>query len=387
MYIYVTNNLLPVSNLITALLFKKKNSLVKKPNYPLWISIILTVLLLLALPKVLMHKNPDNPAQQSRARTTQQIVNVSAVIVRPQLFQQTLTVPGSVLANEQVQLKAETNGRIVKLALKEGAEARKNDLLVKINDADLQAQLEKAKAALKLAQDREKRQNSLFEKNLISQEERDVATKELGVSIAEVDLLKALIDKTEIRAPFDGRIGLRMVSEGSYLSIGAPVADFVKVTPLKIEFSVPERYTAAVVPGALCTFTVNGSMTSHTARVYARQPAIDEATRTLRVRALCNESEKGILPGAFAEVRLPLGKNDSSFMIPSQAIVPDMKGQNVLLVKNGNGIKKPVEIGERTGSDVQVTKGLSTGDTVITSGVLMVKPGMPVKINTFETQN
>ncbi|MBN1127670.1 MAG: efflux RND transporter periplasmic adaptor subunit, partial [Chitinispirillaceae bacterium] len=331
----------------------------KKTKRILWIVVALVVVSLIALPKILGKKGPDGAAQQPRGQTALQTANVTAIVVTPRPFQQTLTVPGSILANEQVQLKAETSGRIVKLALREGAEAKKGDLLVKINDADLQAQLEKAQAALKLAQNREKRQRSLLEKELISQEEHDIAQAGLTAGIADIDLLKALIAKTEIRAPFDGRVGLKLVSEGAFLSVGSPVADFVKVTPLKIEFSVPERYAGAVALGNSLTFTVHGSKTAYAAKVYARQSAIDEATRTLRVRALCSDAGKNVLPGAFAEVRISLGKNDRTIMVPTQAIVPDMKGQNVFLVKDGKSVKKPVETGERTGLDVQIIKGLS----------------------------
>jgi membrane fusion protein (multidrug efflux system) len=357
---------------------------VKKPNYLLWITLALVALAFLALPKLFPKKELDAAAQQPRGKSMIQKTNVSAIVVVPQPFHQNLTIPGSVLASEQVQLKAEASGRIVNLALREGAEAKKGDLLVKINDADLQAQLEKAQATLKLAQDREKRQNTLLEKNLISQEEHDISVKELNAGMADQSLLKALIDKTEIRAPFDGRVGLRLVSVGAYLSIGTPIADFVKTSPLKVEFAVPERYAGDVVQGTGLTFTVHGSDLLHEAKVYARQPAIDEATRTLRVRALCSGTGAGVLPGAFAEVRVPLGRDDKAIMVPTQAIVPDAGGQNVFLVKGGKAIKRPVSTGDRSDLLVQVVKGLGAGDTVIVSGVLMVKPGMGVIITKIE---
>jgi membrane fusion protein (multidrug efflux system) len=361
---------------------------VKKPNYLLWTVIVIIALALLALPKLLAKKGPEAAVpQQSGKGKMGQTVAVSATIVRPQRFDQNITVPGTVLANEQVQLKAEASGRIVKLALREGAAAKKGDLLVKINDADLQAQLEKARAAFKLAQDREKRQKSLADKNLISQEDYDLSVKELSAGTADMDLYKALIDKTEIRAPFDGRVGLRLVSEGAYLSIGAPVADFVKTTPLKVEFSVPERYAAYVTPGVALDFTIHGSSVARKAKVYARQPAIDEATRTLRVRALCENSGNEALPGAFAEMRVPIIQTDKALMVPTNAIVPDARGQNVFLVRNGKAVKKPVMTGERSDLAIQVKQGLKPGDTVITSGVLMVKPGAQVKIAKFQTIN
>jgi membrane fusion protein (multidrug efflux system) len=360
---------------------------VKKKNTPLWITVIVIALALLAVPKLVQKKELEPVTQKTGKGKMNQTVAVPAIIVRQQPFDQSITIPGSVLANEQVQLKAEATGRIVSLALREGASVKKGALLVKINDADLQAQLEKAHAALKLAQDREKRQKSLADKNLISQEEYDLSVKELTVGTADVDLYKALIEKTEIRAPFDGRVGLRLVSEGAFLSIGAPVADFVKTSPVKVEFSVPERYASAIQTGTPLTFTIQGSSRVHTAAVYARQPGIDEATRTLRVRALCTEEAGDLLPGAFAEVKLPIKRETNALMVPTPAIVPDAQGQNVFLIKNNKAVKRQVRTGDRTSAFVEITSGLSAGDTVITGGVLMVRPGAPVKITKFETPN
>ncbi|MBN1129788.1 MAG: efflux RND transporter periplasmic adaptor subunit [Chitinispirillaceae bacterium] len=357
----------------------------KKPSYFLWITISGIALALLALPKLMGKKEAEASPYGPGNKAMQQSAPVTAMVVRPQPFRRELNVPGSVIANERVQLAAEAAGRIVSLSLREGAHVKKGVLLVKINDADLQAQLEKAHAALKLAQDREKRQKALLAKNLISQEEYDISQKELTAGAADIELLKALIAKTEIRAPFDGRVGLRMVSEGAYLLIGAPVAEFVSTAPHKIEFSVPERYAAAVTEGAVLSFTVHGSDVAHTATVYARQSAIDEATRTLRVRARCTETGRDLLPGAFAEVRFPLSIDEHALLVPTQAIVPDMQGQNLFIVQNGKGIKRRVEVGERTGMLVQVTGGLRAGDTVITSGVLSVRPGGAVRVTKLET--
>ncbi len=288
------------------------------------------------------------------------------------------------LANEQVALKAEASGRIVNLALREGAEVAKGDLLVKINDADLQAQLEKARASFKLAQDREARQKTLLAKELISREDYDLSAMELNASRADIDLLGAQIDKTEIHAPFDGRVGLRYVSEGAFVSVGTTIADFVKVRPLKVEFSVPERYAGRIGPGTKLSFTIQGSLAVHNATVYAQQPLIDEATRSLRLRALCNGSESGVLPGAFADVRLTLGENPHAVAVPSKALVPDIKGQKVFLVRERKAFPQPVITGVRDDEDVEIVQGVAEGDTVVTTGVLILRPGMTVDIKNIE---
>jgi membrane fusion protein, multidrug efflux system len=342
------------------------------------------VIVLLALPKLLPDRTGDAVKAKQQGQQSGQKVNVGVRIARTKALSENISVPGTVLANEQVELKAEAPGRIVKLALKEGAEVRKGDLLVKINDADLQAQLEKAMASFTLAQDQETRQKTLLNKELISKQDYDLSIKELNASQADIDLYKAQIDKTEIRAPFDGRVGLRYVSEGAYISIGTTIAYFVKMRPLKVEFSVPERYAGKIGPGTKLSFTIQGSLAVHNAIVYAQQPLIDESTRSLRLRALCSGNETGVLPGVFADVQLTIGENPLAIVVPNKAIVPDVKGQKVFLVKEGNAFPQPVITGVRDDEDVEIIKGVAEGDTVVTTGVLMLRPGMAVDIKNIE---
>ena len=350
----------------------------------MWIAAAVAAAVILLVPRIMHGGRPGEKHVQQAASSGTQTVNVGVHIARFRPLNETSTVPGTVLASEQVVLKAEASGRIIRLALREGAEVKKNDLLVKIYDTDLLAQLDKANAALKLSQDREKRQKTLLEKGMISQDDYDLITKELSSSRADINLLEAQIAKTEIRAPFDGRVGLKMVSEGAYLSAGTPIADFVKTRPLKLEFSVPERYAARMTIGMAVTFTVRGSSVSHAAEVYALQPMIDEATRTLRVRAVCGGRETGVTAGAFAEVTLRFGGNDSALIVPAPALVPDINGQNVFIVKDGKAVKSPVTIGVRDDHDVEIARGVREGDTVVTTGVLMLRPGVSTVIKTID---
>jgi membrane fusion protein (multidrug efflux system) len=349
-----------------------------------WIAAAVSVAALIVVPRIITGGQASGKKQKNAAVQGRQKVNVGVHIARFRPLNEMSTVPGTVLASEQVVLKAEASGRIIKLALREGAEVKKNDLLVKIYDTDLLAQLDKANAALKLSQDREKRQKTLLEKGMISQDDYDLMIKELSSSKADINLLEAQIAKTEIRAPFDGRVGLKMVSEGAYLSAGTPIADFVKTRPLKLEFSVPERYAARMAIGMTVNFTVRGSSVPHAAQVYALQPMIDEATRTLRARAVCGGRETGVTAGAFAEVTLRFGGNDSALVVPAPALVPDINGQNVYIVKDGKAVKSPVSIGVRDDHDVEIAGGVREGDTVVTTGVLMLRPGVSTVITTID---
>lgn len=349
-----------------------------------WIMTVIAVAALLVILRIISG-SPSDPKQGKQAAAPgMQRVNVGVYVARTRPLNETVTVPGTVQASEQVLLKAEASGRIIQLALREGAEVKKNDLLVKIYDADLLAQLQKAKAALKLSQDREKRQGTLLEKGMISQDDYDLTVKELSVSKADVDLLEAQIAKTEIRAPFDGRVGLKMVSEGAYLSAGTPIADFVKTRPLKIEFSVPERYAGKVGVNSKILFSIQGSPTRYSATVFACQPGIEEATRSLRMRALCRDAAGNVYPGAFANVEIALGSNPLAIVVPTESVVPDIAGQKVYLVKAGKAVSQAVTTGVRNETTVEITRGLSPGDTFVTSGVLMLRPGMTVDIKKID---
>ncbi|MDW8466642.1 MAG: efflux RND transporter periplasmic adaptor subunit [Chloroherpetonaceae bacterium] len=200
-----------------------------------------------------------------------------------------------------------------------------------------------------------------------------------------MDIIKAQIDKTEVRAPFNGVVGLRYVSVGSYISPTTRIASIQNICPLKLDFSIPEKYATLVRKGDKVLFRVQGIDKVLEGQVYAIEPKIDPATRTLPIRAIYPNSDRRILPGAFAEVELLLQNADSAVMIPSEALVPELKGQKVFVAKQGKAVAKSVEIGLRTDREIQVTSGLSDGDTVITTGILQLRPGMAVQFVEFQS--
>jgi membrane fusion protein (multidrug efflux system) len=311
-------------------------------------------------------------------------VQVAAHVMKPEKIEEKITSTGTVLAGEDVQLKSEASGRIVRLPLKEGARVAKGTLLVKINDADLQAQLIKAKAAYKLAEDKANRQKSLQAKEAISQEDYEVAVQELESARGDLQLLQAQIDKTEIRAPFDGVVGLKYVSEGGYLSQGTAIANYISDRPLKLEFSVPEQYFSAIAAGREVTFSIQGSSRGYRAKVYGVEPKVDESTRTIKVRALCDNADGTIAPGSFAKVDILLQAKPAALMAPSQALISDAKGDKLFVLRGGVPAFQPVSTGLRREEDVEITQGLNPGDTIITSGVMLLKPGAGVDIKSMD---
>jgi len=290
---------------------------------------------------------------------------------------------GTVLANEEVELRSEISGKIVQILFTEGRYVSKGDLLVKINDSDLQAELRKAESKVKLMEDRESRQKQLAQNQMISKEEYESTLNELQASKAEFDLIKAQIDKTEIRAPFNGVVGLREVSEGSFVTTTNVIARFQNLLNLKVDFSIPQRYAPEVKIGDELQFNLSGNENVFKANVYAIEPKIDQPTRTLRIRAICRGNSKGLFPGAFVNVELNLKETELAVLIPTIAIVPELKGQSVYLFKAGSVIPQKVEIGLREENRVQVLSGLEEGDTVITSGILQIRPGAKVKVTDF----
>ena len=310
-------------------------------------------------------------------------VPVKAHILKPQKLDNNVITNGTVLANESVELKSETSGKVVKILFKEGSHVKKGDLLLKINDEELQAQLLRAQSALKLSQDNFGRQKSLYEKQGISRQALDDAQNDLNAKSADLDLIKAQIDKTEITAPFDGQIGLKYVSEGSFVNSSSTIASLQDIDPIKIDFSIPEKYAGYVNRGDKITFTVSGNSKTYSGTVFAIEPQIDQETRTLKIRAIAPNAKGEILPGSFADVTLILKEITNALMVPTQAIIPILKGQKVYLYKGGVVSQVEVNLGIRTDTDVQLTSGVSAQDTVITTGVLQIMPGVPVKITDF----
>jgi membrane fusion protein (multidrug efflux system) len=342
------------------------------------IIVVFIVAVLIALPKLSSTGN-EAPAQQNMNAA----LPVKAHILKEEKLANNIVTSGTVLANEEVELKSEEAGKITNILFKEGSKVKKGDLLVKINDAELRAQLEKAKYNLKLLEDREYRQRVLLEREAISQEDYDVSLNELNVVKAEIELVKAQIDKTEIRAPFNGVVGLKNVSEGSFVNTSTVIATLQNINPVKIDFSIPEKYSGSVKTGDPINFKIFGTGGTYGGKVYAIEPKIDPLTRTLKMRAVYSNPSRDILPGSFADVELVLSQFDDALMVPTHSIVPELKGQKVFLFKNGLAVPQNVEIGIRTDQRVQVTKGLNENDTLITSGILQIRPGMPVVISEY----
>jgi membrane fusion protein, multidrug efflux system len=322
----------------------------------------------------------ENSAASNAAQRQSGPLVVEAFVVRPQTIADNIEVPGSLLPAEETQIRAEVSGRITQLNIEEGTTVSKGELLVKLFDQDLQAQLRKLEVQLQIAKKTEERQGELLKINGISQQDYDLVALQVDNLKADIQSVKIAITKTEIRAPYRGKIGLRSVSLGSYLSPNDIVATVRQVDQLKLEFAIPEKYAKSIARGSQVVFTVDGGQKSHYAKVIATESGVDQATRTLRVKALVGESHPELVPGIFAKVKLQLGEDSKALMIPTQAIIPQARNKQVVLYKGDSVSFAVVETGIRDSAFIQITSGLKEGDTVVTTGLMAIRPKAKVKI-------
>ena len=318
--------------------------------------------------------------QAPTARRQQGPLVVDGYVVRKTSISENIEVPGSLLPFEETQIRAEVGGRVVQLNIQEGANIAKGTLLLKLFDQDLQAQLKKFQVQLENREKIQERSAELLKINGISQQDYDLSELDVENLKADIEATKIAISKTEVRAPYAGTLGLRNVSLGSYISPTDIVTTLRQVDNLKLEFSVPEKYAKEIVKGYQITFRVDGGERDHVAKVIATENGVDQNTRTLRVRAVVSATHRELVPGVFAKVNLRLGNDQNALLVPSQAIIPAARNKQVILFKGDSAAYTIVETGIRDSAFVQVTKGLKEGDTVVTTGLMAIRPNAKIKI-------
>jgi membrane fusion protein (multidrug efflux system) len=342
-------------------------------------SVIIAIVALLAYPKIF----PKTEAVDSGVKGGKPagaLIKVSIVIAQKQSVSNSVQAIGNIMADEEVELHAETQGRITKIGFAEGSVVTKDKQLIKIYDGDLQAQLNKALINKKLKQETENRNKQLLDKGGISQEAYDLSLTDLNSINADIEILKESIKHTVIVAPFSGKIGLKYVSEGSFVNSASKIASIQKIDRIKIEFSVPERYVSQISNGTEVNFKVEGIQKTFKAKIYAIEPKVDVVNRNVVLRAICENSNGVLLPGLFAKVNVPLNNKEGVFLIPTQSVVPILKGQKVFVVKGDSAIEQEVEVAGRNELNVEIVSGLKTGDSIIVSGIIQMKQGVKVKV-------
>ncbi len=345
------------------------------------IAVVVVALFLLALPKLKLFEKKETTSQASAGGQRGGKLSVEARVIKTEKLDNKLVVTGSIMPNESLELRSEISGKITNIYFQEGKHVNKDELLLNINDVEIEAQLEKQKFNRKLNEDNEFRQRKLLEKDAISQEEYDNALNKLNTTAADIKLLEAQLDKTRIRAPFDGVIGLRHVSEGAYISPNLVITTLYNISPVKVEFAIPGRYSTQVAPGKMIRFTIENDLKVYEGKVYAIEPRIDSDTRTLKIRALADNRSGSLLPGQFVKVELILHTLNNAILVPTEAVIPEQSGKKVFILEAGKAKEVRIETGIRTSNSLEVLSGLKSGDTLLTTGILQLKPGMAIEIS------
>lgn len=312
-------------------------------------------------------------------------IEVDGFVIGRSTISESVEVPGSLRPFEETDIKSEVDGRVVQLNIQEGSFVPKGTLLVKLFDEDLKAQLRKLQVQLKIKQKTEERNRELLAISGISQQEYDLSTLEVENLRADIETTQIAIAKTEIRAPYSGVVGLRNISLGSYISPSTIITTLRQVDKLKLEFAVPEKYAREIGKGYAVRFRVDGGVHDFTATVMATENNVDQNTRTLQVRALVTDNNAELVPGVFARVNLQLGKNDSALLVPTQAVVPTIRNKQVIVLRGDSVEFAVVETGVRDSAFVEIVRGVNMGDTVITTGLMSIRPGGTVKVTNVTT--
>lgn len=327
-------------------------------------------------------KGKNDPPQTRQAAAP----IVDAIVVKPQTITNHIEVNGTVVANEYVELHPEASGRLIYLNVPEGKWIEAGTVIARVNDADLKAQIEKTKVLLEIAEKTEGRYRQLLAVNGINQSDYDAALNAVNGYRADIEYTKALLDKTVLKAPFNGIVGLRQVSLGAYVSPTTLIATLQQLDKIKIDFTLPEEYTSAIKIGDQVEVQADADELKHPhikARILAVEPQVNQNTRNIKVRALLENTKAN--PGAFVKVYIDAGEEEAALMVPTNCIIPDDKNKQLVLIKDGKAAFVNVKTGIRQANNVEIVTGINDGDTVVVTGVLFVRPKNPVKLRKLYT--
>jgi membrane fusion protein (multidrug efflux system) len=324
-------------------------------------------------------------AAKTRPQANQPVI-VDVIVASSRPIENQIEANGSVVANEYVELHPEISGRLTYLNVPEGSHVEKGTIIARINDADLQATLEKSKVLLDLYQKTEERDRKLLDINGINQADYDLALNNVNSTKADMSYTQAQIDKTVIRAPFSGVVGLRQVSPGAYLTPASVIATVQQLDKIKVDFTIPEQYSRVIKKGSLVDIQIDASGKGlRKALIVATEPQINQSSRNLKVRALLQEGQGH--PGAFVKVFVNAGVDKTAIMVPTNSIIPDDKNNQLILVKDGKAQFVNVLTGVREANNVEITKGVAAGDTVVITGVLFARPKAALHIRSVKDLN
>jgi membrane fusion protein, multidrug efflux system len=347
--------------------------------------VVLVVLGLILVPKFLSNSEKIGQNQRPGSNQQNQPLAVDGFILKNELLENDIRAIGNIRANEEAEIRSEISRKIRGIYFKEGTFVRKGQTLFKLDSDDLMARLRKQEIEEKLAISKLEREKQLIDRGLTSKEEYEVQENTLEQIRADISITRIDVSKTYVRAPFSGIIGLRNVSSGAYVTPSIVLTTMQDISKIKIDFSIPEKYVYLFAKGQKIIYRVDGIDGEFEAEVYASEPKVENNTRSLVLRAISDNPNKKLLPGTFANVTFRLADKENAIMIPTQSLIPKLKGQSVYVVRYGKAVMVDVEIGERNEQFVQViSSNLKAGDTIITTNILRIKNNSPVKVEKAE---
>jgi len=347
------------------------------------ITLIGVVLVVVAV-SALYAARPRDPALVEPRRQAPESAPLRAkvYVVEPAAVTATVQTVGTLAANESIDLVSELSRRLVEVHVVEGSEVEAGALLFKLDDADLRAELSELEVRRRLAARTEERQRTLlgYDKKALSQQAFDQAVAELQIVEAQIAALRVTLAKTELRAPFAARVGLRRVSEGAWITPATLLTTLQDTSRIKIDFTLPERHAGSIAIGHSFRFQVAGHPEAFEGRIIALEPVIDAPTRSVLVRGLSENPGGTLFPGAFATIEIPVKRATAGILVPAQAILPSAEGYAVYVLRDGRAELQEVAIGQRTRESVEIQRGLEIGDTILVSNLLRVRPGVRVEV-------
>jgi membrane fusion protein (multidrug efflux system) len=329
-------------------------------------------------------KTKKETAKKGNSRSgTPTSLSVDGYIIHPSVLHSSIEIAGTLLPFEETEIHPEVSGKVTFLSIREGAHVRKGTLLARLFDGDLQAELHKLGVQLQIAQKTQERQDELLKIGGISQQDYDLSVLNVSTIKADMQVLQAAIDKTVIKAPFDGKLGFKNISIGAFITPATVITTIRQDSKLKLEFSVPEKYTSKIQSGNVISFATESTGKKYHAKIYATESGITEENRSLKVHALVENADKNITAGSFAKVLFDMGDNNEAIMVPTQAIIPQARDKKVIVYNGGVADFKTVVTGTRDSAKVEIISGLSIGDTIIITGLLSIKQGNKINLSSL----
>ena len=298
---------------------------------------------------------------------------VSATSVRK------LKAVGTLASNQSVIVRPEISGRLTRIHFDDGVNVEAGTLLAELDKSVLAAELNSAQANLTLARKEYERADALLKRGTGTKQRRDQAVSDLQAAEASVALARAQLDKCEIRAPFDGTLGIRGVDVGAYLAAGDDIVNLEQISPIKIDFEVPERFLDEIEVGKEVTLRSDAFRGEvFAAWISAVNPMINQRTRAIEVQAFADNKAGRLRPGQFVSVTIRVNQRDGATFVPEQSLVPNSEAPAVYRIEDGVARMVPVEVGIRIARHVEILSGVAPGEMIVTAGQQRLADGVPV---------